>query len=69
MSSCCDHTKHSFHKKLQHVFDRFLKYHIKVLLGDINAKVGREDICKPTIGNEALHEISNKVVGVVNFAI
>jgi hypothetical protein len=28
------------------------------LLGDINAKVRREDILKPTIGNEG-HEVSN----------
>jgi endonuclease/exonuclease/phosphatase family metal-dependent hydrolase len=25
---------------------------MKILLGDFNAKVGREDIFKPTIGNE-----------------
>jgi hypothetical protein len=38
------------------------------LLGDPNAKVGREDIFKPTIGNECLHEISNyNGVRVVNF--
>jgi endonuclease/exonuclease/phosphatase family metal-dependent hydrolase len=38
------------------------------LLGDFNAKVGREDIFKP-IGNEILHEISNdNGVAVVNFA-
>jgi hypothetical protein len=30
-----------------------------MLLGDFNAKVGREDIFKPTIGYESLHEISN----------
>jgi hypothetical protein len=29
------------------------------LLGDFNAKVGREDIFKTTISNESLHEISN----------
>jgi hypothetical protein len=29
------------------------------LLGDFNAKVGREDIYKPVIGNESLHEVSN----------
>jgi hypothetical protein len=39
------------------------------LLGDFNAKVGREDILKPTTGNESLHEIRNdNGVRVVNFA-
>jgi endonuclease/exonuclease/phosphatase family metal-dependent hydrolase len=43
---------------------------MKILLGDFNAKVGREDIFKPTIGNENLNEISNdNRVRVVNFAI
>jgi hypothetical protein len=32
---------------------------MKILLVDFNAKVGRIDIFKPTIGNESLHEISN----------
>jgi hypothetical protein len=39
------------------------------LLGDFNAKVGREDIFKPIIGNKTLHEASNdNRVRVVNFA-
>jgi hypothetical protein len=42
---------------------------MKILLGDFNAKVGREDIFKPTIGNESLHATSNdNEVRVVNFA-
>jgi hypothetical protein len=42
---------------------------MKILLGDFNAKVGREDFFKPTIGNERLHEISNdNGVRLVNFA-
>jgi hypothetical protein len=42
---------------------------MKILVGDFNAKVGREDIFKPTIGNESLHEINNdNGVRVVNFA-
>jgi hypothetical protein len=30
---------------------------MKILLGDFNAKVGKEDIFKPTIRNENLHEL------------
>jgi hypothetical protein len=42
---------------------------MKILLGDFNAKVGREDDLKPTTGNESSHEISNdNGVRVVNFA-
>jgi hypothetical protein len=42
---------------------------IRKLLKDFNAKVGREDIFKPTFGNESLHEISNdNGVRLVNFA-
>jgi hypothetical protein len=32
---------------------------MKILLGDFNAKLGRENIFKPTIGNESLHQDSN----------
>jgi hypothetical protein len=35
-----DDVKDSFYKKLEHVFDKFPKYHMKILLGDFNAKVG-----------------------------
>jgi hypothetical protein len=39
------------------------------ILLDISAKVGREDISKPTSANENLQEISNgNGVRVVNFA-
>jgi exonuclease III len=54
-----DDVKDSFYDELQRVFDKFPKYHMKILLGDFNAKVCREDILKPTIGNESLHEINN----------
>jgi hypothetical protein len=32
---------------------------MKILLVYFNAKVGREDVFKPTIGNESLYESSN----------
>jgi hypothetical protein len=42
---------------------------MKILLGDFNAKVEREDIFKQIIGNESLHEGNNdNGVRVVNFA-
>jgi hypothetical protein len=64
-----DDVKDGFYQKLEHIFDTFPKYHMAILLGDFNAKVGREDIFKPTIGNESLQEISNdNGVRVVNYA-
>ena len=42
---------------------------MKILLGDYNAKVGRESIFKPTIGKESFHQDSNdNGVRLVNFA-
>jgi hypothetical protein len=64
-----DNIKDSFYEELEQVFDQFPMYHMKILLGDFNAKVGRGDIFKPIIGNEHLHEVSNyNGVRVVNFA-
>jgi hypothetical protein len=41
---------------------------MNILVGDFNAKVGKEGIFKPTIGKETLHKISNDSgVRVVNF--
>jgi hypothetical protein len=33
-----------------HVFDEFPKYHMTILLGGFSAKIGREDIFRPTVG-------------------
>jgi hypothetical protein len=64
-----DVIKDSFYEELEQVFDQFPRYHMKNLLGDFNAKVGRENIFKPIIGNESLHEASNdNGVRVLNFA-
>jgi len=55
--------------EVEHIFDKFLKYHMKILLGNFNVKVWREDIFKPTIGNKSLHDICNdNGVRIVNFA-
>jgi hypothetical protein len=63
-----DDIKDTFYEELGRVFDQFLRYDMKILLGDFNAKVGRENIFKPKIGNENSHEINNdNGVRIVNF--
>jgi hypothetical protein len=44
-----DESKNSFYEELEKVFYHFSNCHMKNLLGDFNAKVGRENIFKPTI--------------------
>jgi hypothetical protein len=64
-----DDVKGSLYEEVGRVFDQFPRCDMNTLLGDFNAKVGRENIFKPTIGNESLHKISNdNGVRVVNFA-
>jgi hypothetical protein len=46
-----DEMKDSFYEELERMFVKFPKYHMKILLGNFNAKVSREDIFKPTIRN------------------
>jgi hydroxypyruvate isomerase len=53
-----DDVKDSFYKELERVFDKFPKYHKQILLENLDAKVGRKDIFKPTSGNETL-QINN----------
>jgi len=36
------HSMDRFYEELEQVFDHFPKCHMKILLGDFNAKVGRE---------------------------
>jgi hypothetical protein len=61
--------KDSHYEELERVIDKFPKYYMKMLLGDFTAKVGREEIFQPAIGNESLHEISNdNRVRLVNLA-
>jgi len=61
--------KIGFYEELEQVFDHFPKYHMTILLGDFIAKVGRENIFKPKIGQESIHKDSNdNGVRLVKFA-
>jgi hypothetical protein len=53
-----------FFEKLEQALD-----YAKTLFGDFSAKVGRENIFKPKIGNESLHQDRNgSGVRIVNFS-
>ena len=54
-----DKSKDNFYEELEQVFVHFPKYRMKILLGDFNAKVGRENNFKPTTGQDSLHQDSN----------
>jgi hypothetical protein len=42
---------------------------MKILLGDFNTKVGRENIFEPTTGNGSLHQDNNdNGIRIVSFA-
>jgi hypothetical protein len=46
-----DNVKDSFYEELGRVFRQFPRYDMKILLGVFNAKVDRENLFKPIIGN------------------
>jgi len=53
-----DDLKDSFYEEVELIFDNFPKYHMNILLGDFNVKVGRENIFNSTIGTESLYQDS-----------
>jgi hypothetical protein len=48
-----DDPKDSFYEEFEQISDHFPEYHMKILLGDCNAKLWGEDIFKPTVVNES----------------
>jgi exonuclease III len=65
----CDNKKKKFYDELERAFDQFPKHHTKILLGEVNAKMEREDIFKPTTVTGSLHETDyDNGDKVVNFA-
>ena len=62
------YSKELFCEEFEEVFCHFPNYHMKIQLGDLNAKVERENIFKTTIGNESLHQdSSDSGFRIVNF--
>ena len=62
--------KDKFHVDLQKEYDSVLKHDTVMILGDLNAKIGKEKAYKNITGKNTLREVSNKNGEMVrNFAI
>jgi hypothetical protein len=47
-----DDVKGSFYEELEHVFHKFFKYYTKSLMGDFNARVGKQNILSRQLGTK-----------------
>jgi len=61
--------KDKFYDDLQKVYDRVPKHDIVMILGDLNAKIGKEKAYERVTGKYTLHDASNENGEMVcNFA-
>ena len=51
--------KESFYEHLQKTYDDSLSYDAKIIIGDMNVQVGKEEIYRPTRGSHSLRENTN----------
>lgn len=52
--------KEDFYEELENVFNLCQEYDMVTILGDFNAKIGREDEMRGTVGKYSMHENSNE---------
>lgn len=61
--------KEEFYEELKRAYDLALRFDMKIVMGDFNSKIGKEDVYFPTIGKHSLHDITNNNgYLLVNFA-
>ncbi|XP_052903021.1 uncharacterized protein LOC128310418 [Anopheles moucheti] len=64
-----DDDKENFYTQLEREYDRCPQHDVKIVIGDFNAQVGREEVYKPTIGSSSTHQLTNdNRLRLVNFA-
>jgi hypothetical protein len=56
-----DDMEDSFYEEQECVYDHFPRYHMKILLGNFIAKLGRNDNFKPTVQNENFMKLVMKM--------
>jgi endonuclease/exonuclease/phosphatase family metal-dependent hydrolase len=55
-----DTEKDAFYDELRNLYDACPKHDVKLIIGDLNAQIGKEAIYYPTIGKEAYHQENNE---------
>lgn len=61
--------KWDFYTDLENAYDRAPRFDMKIILGDFNSKIGKEEMYHPTTGKHSLHNITNDNGGLLfNFA-
>jgi hypothetical protein len=51
--------KSEFYENIERIYCTLPNNHIKIMIGDFNAKIGKEPTLKRIIGKESLHDTSN----------
>ena len=54
-----DDEKDNFYEDLDQTYEECPKRDVKIILGDLNAEIGQEEIYRPIIGKYSLHTLSN----------
>ncbi|XP_023311516.1 craniofacial development protein 2-like [Anoplophora glabripennis] len=52
--------KEEFYERIEGVYNKIPRYDVKMVIGDFNAKIGKEEIYKPIIGSHSKHNQSNE---------
>lgn len=64
-----DSTKEEFYDLLEETYDRCPKYDVKIILGDFNAKIGKESLFGSIVGEHSLHDnTSGNGLRLIDFA-
>jgi hypothetical protein len=53
-----DAVKDAFYEKLENMYNQIPRNDVKTILGDFDAKIGREELYKPITGENSKHNVS-----------
>ena len=64
-----DDEKDNFYEDLNQIYEECPKRDVKIIIGDLNAKIGQEEMYRPITGKYSLHTLSNdNRMRFINFA-